>query len=205
MAKKAVAKKPVKKAAPTKAPAKTSAKVAPKAAAKPAAKAAAKAAPKPAVKAVAKAKPAAKVAPKVTPKTATKVAAKAAPKVAPKATPKETAKAKVAVKPVAVQPEPKAEKTAPLKLVTAELPPDARRLSKAEKATMTEDQILWHELYEKHYADEAKDYKISEAFEAKTPLQHKLFGWGFILSNEFDRLEVIFKDGRRMLISNRKI
>jgi hypothetical protein len=35
-------------------------------------------------------------------------------------------------------------------------------------------------------------------------LMHKVLGWGFVLSNLNDRLEVLFKDGIKVLISNYK-
>ncbi len=76
---------------------------------------------------------------------------------------------------------------------------------KVDKSGFSEDQAKWHELFEKYKAVKASSYSIGGQFEAKSPLQHKIFGWGFILSNEYDRLEVLFEDGKRMLISNRKL
>lgn len=208
MAKKIV-NKPVKKAVPAK---KTPGKVKPTVKAKPSPKPAAKAKPVVKQKAVVKPKPAVK--PKAV------VNAKPTVKSKPVLVP---SKSKVAEKQPAKAEAPKKKAEAPdvkvaekssgkLKseskvshLSLVEPPADARRLSKAEKAGMSPDAILWHEYYEKCFADVALEYKISGVFEAKTPLQHKLFGWGFILTNEFDRLEVLFKDGRRMLISNRKL
>ena len=48
----------------------------------------------------------------------------------------------------------------------------------------------------------AKPYKMTEIFEAKTPIQHKILGWGFILAAENNRIQVLFKDGVRTLIMN---
>ena len=152
-----------------------------KAVAKPKAKAPAKAA-KPAAKEVkAKAK-----APAVKPEKVTK-AAKAAPAKAPKSE--------------------KAPKTEKVVEVVAEEPAATKKEKKVkiDKTGLSEDQVKWHELHEKHKAIKAPAYSISGQFEAKTPLQHKIFGWGYILSNEYDRLEVLFEDGKRMLISNRKL
>lgn len=188
-----MAKKPAKKearaakkpATKTAKPAKKVAKVVkPVKAAKPAPKAV-KAAKKPAAKAV---KPAAKLAPSPGPKKTVKpapavakpVAKAAAPKAAPK---KETAKEAVAVEPVT-------KKEKKLKL---------------DKTNLSDDQIKWHELQDKYSSVKAPTYSISGQFEAKSPIQHKIFGWGYILSNEYDRLEVLFEDGKRMLISNRKL
>jgi hypothetical protein len=77
--------------------------------------------------------------------------------------------------------------------------------SKADKSGLSDDQAKWADLFEKHKAVKASAYSITGQFEAKAPIEHKLFGWGFVLSNEYDRLEVLFKDGKRMLISNRKL
>lgn len=154
-----------------------------KAVAKPKAKAPAKAA-KPVVKEV-KVKAKAK-APAVKPEKVKK-AAKAAPVKAPK-----------------LEKAPKIEKTV---AAVAEAPVAAKKEKKVkiDKTGLSEDQVKWHELHEKYKALKAPNYSISGQFEAKTPLQHKIFGWGYILSNEYDRLEVLFEDGKRMLISNRKL
>ena len=45
-------------------------------------------------------------------------------------------------------------------------------------------------------------FNISHCFQAKTPLSHSVFGWGWIINNKNDRLEVIFKDKIRILLSN---
>ena len=76
---------------------------------------------------------------------------------------------------------------------------------KLDKTGLNEDQVKWAEMNEKYQGQKAEPYTISGQFEAKTPVQHKIFGWGYILSNEYDRLEVLFEDGKRMLISNRKL
>jgi hypothetical protein len=45
---------------------------------------------------------------------------------------------------------------------------------------------------------------MSAQFEANRPIQHKVLGWGFVLNNDNDRLEVLFEQGVKMLISNYK-
>jgi hypothetical protein len=42
------------------------------------------------------------------------------------------------------------------------------------------------------------------SFEERTAIVHKVLGWGYILANRNDRLEVLFKDGIKYLISNYK-
>ena len=67
---------------------------------------------------------------------------------------------------------------------------------------MTEEQAKWAEMYNKYKDVQTTNYDMKATFKAATPLQHKVLGWGWIVSNENDRLEVLFKDGKRMLISN---
>jgi hypothetical protein len=60
----------------------------------------------------------------------------------------------------------------------------------------------WAVLYKKADQIEAKPYNMRNVFEEKTAIVHKLLGWGYILANRNDRLEVLFKDGIKYLISN---
>lgn len=62
----------------------------------------------------------------------------------------------------------------------------------------------WMQIKEKNKALKALPYKMSESFEARTPILHKVLGWGFIISNQNDRLEVLFQQGIKFLISNYK-
>lgn len=61
----------------------------------------------------------------------------------------------------------------------------------------------WSTLFKKS-ADAAVPYNISGKFEAKTAILHKVLGWGYVLANRNDRLEVLFRDGIKYLISNYK-
>lgn len=81
-------------------------------------------------------------------------------------------------------------------------PPASEIKIKVDKTKMSEDEIKWLEAYEKHKAEKPAPYDMKAQFESNRPIQHKILGWGWILSNENDRLEVLFKDGKRMLISN---
>lgn len=157
-----------------------------------------------AVKPAKAAKPAPKAA-KAAKKPAEKVAKPAAK--APKSPdPKKMAKPVAVAKSAAKAPAPKAapKKEEPQEVVVAEAPKKEKKL-KLDKTNLSDDQIKWHELQDKYRAVKAPTYSISGQFEAKSPIQHKIFGWGYILSNEYDRLEVLFEDGKRMLISNRKL
>lgn len=73
---------------------------------------------------------------------------------------------------------------------------------KIDRDAMTEEQIKWAEMYNKYKDTQASSYDMKATFQAASPLMHKVLGWGWIVSNENDRLEVLFKDGKRMLISN---
>ncbi len=68
--------------------------------------------------------------------------------------------------------------------------------------SMTEEQAKWVEMYNKYKDAQASNYDMKATFKAAAPIQHKVLGWGWVVSNENDRLEVLFKDGKRMLISN---
>lgn len=75
---------------------------------------------------------------------------------------------------------------------------------KVDRGNLNDEKAKWTELYKKYGKDKAVTYKMTERFPTLAPLQHKVLGWGFILTNENDRLEVLFENGIRMLISNYK-
>ncbi len=62
----------------------------------------------------------------------------------------------------------------------------------------------WADLFEKYKQVKPVNYSMRDAFEANQPIQHKVLGWGWVMSSENDRLEVLFKDGKKVLISNYK-
>jgi hypothetical protein len=62
----------------------------------------------------------------------------------------------------------------------------------------------WNTLFKKAEQIDSKPYNMRAVFEEKTAIVHKLLGWGYILANRNDRLEVLFKDGIKYLISNYK-
>lgn len=75
---------------------------------------------------------------------------------------------------------------------------------KVDRGNLADEKAKWAELYKKYGKDKALSYKMTEEYPALVPLQHKVLGWGFILTNENSRLEVLFENGIRMLISNYK-
>jgi hypothetical protein len=129
------------------------------------------------------------------------------------AKPKAKAEAKPA-KPVKVEAKPLKKAAVPAAEVKAEKPakapkePKAPKLTKAEKAAIkisSEDQKRWLEYQEKHGDEKPQKYTMAGQFEAQKPIEHPKFGWGFILTNIEDRLEVVFESGIKFLISNRKL
>ena len=222
MAKKASASKKVTAKPAAKKPA---AKAAPKAAAK------AKAIIKPTVKLAAKAtgKPTAKP----TAKPATKIATKPPAKVAVKSAPASKAAAKpVVVKETPTEkPALMTKKGKAVEEALEEAPKDQGDLLiekakeemfainnsakqaeknskikpiKIERGNLADEKAKWQELFKRHGKEKAVGYKMTDSFDALKPLQHKLLGWGFVLSNENNRLEVLFENGIKMLISNYK-
>lgn len=75
---------------------------------------------------------------------------------------------------------------------------------KVERGNANDEKAKWQELNKRHGKDKAETYKMTATFEALKPIQHKVLGWGFVLTNENDRLEVLFENGIKMLISNYK-
>lgn len=142
-------------------------------------------------------------------KAAKKTAAKPAAKTAAKAKPEK----KAAAPKKAVAPKKEAKKEVPVEEIEelAEAPVAAPKISKKEKAAkaaadklLTEEAKKWNDLKEKHGHEKASPYNMTATFEANKPIQHKVLGWGFIISNQNDRLEVLFETGTKMLISNYK-
>jgi hypothetical protein len=80
-------------------------------------------------------------------------------------------------------------------------PKSARAAAAAESLTKLGQK--WASLFKK-FNDSAVPYNVSGTYEAKTPILHKVLGWGYVLANKNDRLEVLFQDGIKYLISNYK-
>lgn len=75
---------------------------------------------------------------------------------------------------------------------------------KVDRGNVNDEKAKWAELFKKYGKEKAFNYKMTETFPSLVPLQHKVLGWGFVLTNDNDRLEVLFENGIRMLISNYK-
>jgi len=115
---------------------------------------------------------------------------------------------KKAAKPASEKPEkaekvvkaakPAAEKAEAVPKQTAK----AKRAEAARVAAAAEADARWTELKEKHGKDKAPKYSMTGQFAANTPLEHSKLGWGFVVNNVNDRLEVLFQEGIKILISN---
>ena len=77
----------------------------------------------------------------------------------------------------------------------------SKRVSKKHQKLMEEHEKRWQSLKLKN-TEKPKLYKISGVYQEKTPIEHKKFGLGFILSIKNRRLEVIFKDSVKHLVSD---
>lgn len=62
----------------------------------------------------------------------------------------------------------------------------------------------WQVLFERAKGIDPLPYRMSDHFEARTPILHQVLGWGFVLSSQNNRIEVLFKDGIKILVSNYK-
>ena len=82
-----------------------------------------------------------------------------------------------------------------------------KRLTKAEREAQEEIERLqekWNELHDLSEGQASKKYKLSEDYEPNTALQHPKLGWGYVLTSQNNRIEVLFEDGIKVLISNYK-
>lgn len=102
-----------------------------------------------------------------------------------------------------------AEKAATPKTLTKKeaAPKKKKRLTKAEKELIAETERLkekWEELHTLSEGQPAKKYAMTEDYEANMAVDHASLGWGYVLSSQNNRLEVLFEQGIKVLISNYK-
>ncbi len=62
----------------------------------------------------------------------------------------------------------------------------------------------WTQLFEKAKEESPAPYSMSEDYPPKSALKHKVLGWGYVLSSHNNRIEVLFENGIKTLISNYK-
>lgn len=136
-------------------------------------------------------------------------AKKAAPKPVKEAKAPKAKAEKKAAKPVEVEEESTTEvvETPAEKPAKAAKPPKEKKMTKAAIAAAkfsSDENKKWNDLREKYVSEKPSTYSMTATFEANRPIQHKVLGWGYIVSVQNDRLEVLFETGTKMLISNYK-
>jgi hypothetical protein len=187
-----------------------------------ASKTAKKSAPKPSAKAAAKPVKEAKAA-KASPS-----AEKAAPKKEASKKPEKAAASVKAVEkvPVAVEkapekklklekakaPKAQAPKTLAPKVATPKVqesedgPVEAKARKSAGPLDEEGEKLLkqWRQMHDQLKNVKPAVYTLSGNYEAKTPLQHKVLGWGYVLKNKGNRIDVLFEEGLKTLVTNYK-
>lgn len=86
--------------------------------------------------------------------------------------------------------------------------PKKKRMTKKQLADQSEKNELsekWAKLKDIDHETKPQRYKMSDSYEPNTPIDHPVFGWGFILSLNENKLEVLFESGIKMLVSNLKV
>jgi hypothetical protein len=77
---------------------------------------------------------------------------------------------------------------------------EAARLALVQKVASSK----WASLYSKANKITANPYNLKNQYEVETAINHKTLGWGYIQDKKNDRLEVLFENGIKYLISNYK-
>ena len=83
-----------------------------------------------------------------------------------------------------------------------------KRITKAEREANEEAERLrdkWQELHTLSEGQPAKKYMITDSYESNTALDHAKLGWGYVLTSQNNRLEVLFEDGIKILVSNYEV
>jgi hypothetical protein len=87
---------------------------------------------------------------------------------------------------------------------TIVVPLKKKKEASLENFVLDKETVKWQDLMKKFGHLDAKEYNMREIFEANIPIIHKVLGWGFVISVLNDRLEVLFEQGIKNLISNYK-
>jgi hypothetical protein len=79
-----------------------------------------------------------------------------------------------------------------------------KKSEKLDREAVLDGTIKWIDLKNKYGKEKAVPYSMSSQYRAMQPIQHKVLGWGYIFYVLNDRLEVLFEQGVKHLISNYK-
>ena len=85
--------------------------------------------------------------------------------------------------------------------VSANTRAEAAKIS-AARIEAAKANARWTELFHKNKKIKPLAYSLKSSFAPDSPILHKKLGWGYVLSKKNDRLEVLFQDGIKYLISN---
>lgn len=104
----------------------------------------------------------------------------------------------------------KKEKVTPTVLQAQPEKPVKPKSARARASALAAEEAMgkltgkWNAFFKKAEDIKSAPYSMKNSYEPKTAITHKILGWGYILENKNDRLEVLFKDGIKFLISNYK-
>ena len=143
-----------------------------------------------------------------------KVAVKSAPaKTAAKKAVKVVEKEPVVEAKVAAPKAPKAKKAAKVKTPprpahTAENPATNAPITKEVFKNMSSDDQdhykKWLKLHKQLSVEKPNEYRMTEDFELKAPISHKVHGWGVVMQKRDNYIDVLFEAGLKTLIVNYK-
>jgi hypothetical protein len=141
------------------------------------------------------------------------VAKKAAEKTLEKPVAKKEAVAEKQQPAPKVKAAPKAKKAAKVKpepkpAHTAANPATNAPISKDDFKSMSSDDQehykKWLKLHKQLSVEKALEYKMTEDFELKAALSHKVHGWGVVMQKRDNYIDVLFEAGLKTLIVNYK-
>ena len=96
------------------------------------------------------------------------------------------------------------KKETQLATATPKAPAVMTRAAAQEALAQKAANSKWASLYSKAQKIPVSPYNLKSQYEPETAIQHKTLGWGYILDKKNDRLEVLFENGIKYLISNYK-
>lgn len=136
-------------------------------------------------------------------KTALKIEKKIEKNPAKKSSEKSPPAKNLPVKPLAAEEKGKKIISEPIK-VEAPVAKAKKGRAPAAPAGASEELKKWIALRSEFKGTEAPQYRMSDQYAPDSPLIHPRLGWGYVVTNQNDRLEVLFESGIKILISNYK-
>ena len=82
-------------------------------------------------------------------------------------------------------------------------------VSTVDTKKLTADQLenykKWLKLQRQHGDEAAPEYQMTQDFEIKSTLKHKVHGWGVVLQRRDNYIDVLFEMGMKTLVCNYKV